>query len=71
MSPSSTQFGEILGLLKAGEVQFILIGGLAAMAHGTARATLDVDWRRFPVAAGVISSAFLLSAVHSHVPRRA
>lgn len=43
MSVERTEFGRILGLLKSGEVEFILIGGLAAMAHGTARATLDVD----------------------------
>lgn len=39
----ATQFDQILTVLSAGEVRFILIGGLAAMAHGTARATLDVD----------------------------
>ena len=43
MSLEHTEFGRILGVLKNGEVQCILIGGLAAIAHGTARATLDVD----------------------------
>src|SRR5436190_24261688 len=41
--PAVTQFREILELLTRNDVECILIGGLAAMAHGTARATLDVD----------------------------
>lgn len=36
-------FGDVLSLLQEGEVEFILIGGLAAMAMGSARATFDVD----------------------------
>lgn len=36
-------FRDILGVLCSGHVEFILIGGLAAMAHGSARATVDVD----------------------------
>lgn len=36
-------FENILGQLNEGDVQFILIGGLAAMAYGSARATFDVD----------------------------
>lgn len=36
-------FGNVLSVLQEGEVEFILIGGLAAMAMGSARATFDVD----------------------------
>jgi predicted nucleotidyltransferase len=36
-------FGNILSALHASGVEFILVGGLAAMAHGSARATVDVD----------------------------
>ena len=36
-------FGDLLSLLEEGEVEFILIGGLAAIAMGSARATFDVD----------------------------
>ncbi len=36
-------FRDILSQLCLGQVEFILIGGLAAMAHGSARATVDVD----------------------------
>lgn len=39
----TTEFGSVLARLVAGEVQFIVIGGIAAMAHGSSRATLDVD----------------------------
>src|SRR5437899_7664280 len=38
-----TKFDQILQLLSQGQVQFIVIGGLAAMAHGNARSTYDVD----------------------------
>lgn len=43
MSSDETDFGRVLRLMKESDVEFILIGGLAAMAHGSARATLDVD----------------------------
>lgn len=33
----------ILDVLVAHEVDFVLIGGLAAIAHGSARATFDLD----------------------------
>ena len=38
-----TRFDELLTILQRSEVDFILIGGLAGMAHGSNRATLDVD----------------------------
>lgn len=38
-----TQFDELLSVLQNADVKFILIGGLAGMAHGSNRATLDVD----------------------------
>ncbi len=36
-------FHNILSVLTKPGVEFILIGGLAGMAHGSARATVDVD----------------------------
>lgn len=38
-----TDFAGILRVLLEGEVEFILVGGVAAAAHGAARATFDVD----------------------------
>ncbi len=38
-----TNFRAILETLVGGQVKFVLIGGVAALAHGTARLTLDVD----------------------------
>jgi len=40
----------LIRLLKAYDVEFIVIGGVAAAAHGTARATFDLDvvYRRTP-----------------------
>lgn len=39
----STQFDKILPLLVRGDVEFILIGGVAGNIHGSARLTFDVD----------------------------
>lgn len=36
-------FSALLGTLTQGGVEFILIGGAAATAHGSARLTLDLD----------------------------
>jgi predicted nucleotidyltransferase len=38
-----TDFAKVLKTLKDGGVEFIVIGGVAAAAHGAARATYDVD----------------------------
>ena len=36
-------YGRVLQVLAANDVRFILIGGLAAIVHGSPRLTLDVD----------------------------
>ncbi len=38
-----TDFEGVLGLLARSGVRFILVGGVAATAHGSARSTQDVD----------------------------
>jgi len=38
-----TDFAGILRVLLQNKVEFILVGGVAAVAHGSARATFDVD----------------------------
>ncbi len=45
-----TDFRSILKLLGENQVEFILIGGAAAAAHGSARLTKDLDvvYRRTP-----------------------
>ena len=43
MSFPETKFGQVLDVLSRGEIRFIVIGGLAAIAHGNARSTYDVD----------------------------
>ena len=40
---SATKLDEIIHVLVGGNVDFILVGGIAAMAHGLARVTVDVD----------------------------
>jgi predicted nucleotidyltransferase len=39
----SAQFEKLLPVLVNGGVEFILIGGVAGIVHGSARATYDVD----------------------------
>jgi hypothetical protein len=38
-----TDFRALLSLLVDARVEFILVGGLAAVAHGSARSTQDID----------------------------
>jgi hypothetical protein len=38
-----TNYGKLLQILTEGGVEFVLIGGVAANLHGSARATFDVD----------------------------
>jgi hypothetical protein len=38
-----TDFARLLKCLTAGEVEFIVIGGFAATAHGSAHVTVDLD----------------------------
>jgi hypothetical protein len=46
----AADFGGILGVLADAGVEVIVVGGLAAQAHGSARLTQDVDliYRRTP-----------------------
>ena len=39
----ATDFKQVLEILLREDVQFVLIGGLAANVHGTARVTYDID----------------------------
>jgi hypothetical protein len=38
-----TQFDRLLHVLIDGRVEFIIVGGLAATIHGSARVTQDID----------------------------
>jgi hypothetical protein len=40
---ATTQFERLIAMLSQGQVEFVLIGGLAAIAHGSAYVTYDVD----------------------------
>jgi predicted nucleotidyltransferase len=54
-----TQFRELLQVLSTAGVEFIIVGGVAAFAHGVARVTLDLDlvYRRTPANLGRIVDA--------------
>lgn len=43
MTQGETQFDALIRLLANSNIRFIVIGGLASIAHGSARATFDVD----------------------------
>lgn len=45
-----TKFEDLIPALSAADVEFILVGGLAAIVHSSSRATYDVDvvYRRSP-----------------------
>ena len=43
MLPAKTDFEAVFRALVPAEVRFIVIGGIAAILHGTARITYDVD----------------------------
>ena len=38
-----TDFGQLIPLLVNARVEFIIVGGAAATAHGSARLTADLD----------------------------
>ncbi len=38
-----TRFGELLRVLASGGVDFVVVGGVAAAAHGSPRSTQDLD----------------------------
>jgi len=40
---TAIDYGKVLQVLTAADVRFILIGGLAAIVHGSPRLTLDAD----------------------------
>lgn len=41
--PSGADFEGLLRALAGGQVDFVVVGGVAAFAHGSARLTLDLD----------------------------
>ena len=43
MPDAETDFGSVVRLLAEAGIEFIVIGGLAAIAHGAGRLTYDVD----------------------------
>jgi hypothetical protein len=43
MTQEESQFGNLLQVLARSGAKFIVIGGLAGVAHGSARATFDLD----------------------------
>lgn len=55
-----TDFRSLIELLDGSKVEFIIVGGVAAAAHGAARTTLDLDlvYRRTPENLQRLATAF-------------
>lgn len=77
MTESPLDAGAILRLLQAHKVEFIVIGGLAMIAHGSAHITRDLDicYRRTPdnlaaLAASLASASPYLRGVPPGLPFR-
>jgi hypothetical protein len=60
-----TRFADLLRVLSSAEVEFILVGGMAAVAHGSPRSTQDLDvvYRR-----ATANLAKLVEALGQHHP---
>ncbi len=43
MQPAKTDFEAVFRVLSSAEVRFVVVGGVAGILHGAARATYDVD----------------------------
>ena len=61
-----TNFPALLGALASAGVEYIVVGGAAATAHGSARLTLDLDvvYRRTPD-----NVARVVESIAGHHPR--
>jgi hypothetical protein len=55
-----TDFGALLAALEQAGVEFLVVGGAAATAHGSARLTVDLDlvYRRTPENLGRVINVF-------------
>ena len=62
MKEAVPDFEEVLAVLKKKGVQFVIIGGLAAIYHGHARVTYDIDvcYSRTPRNIEALASALVL-----------
>jgi hypothetical protein len=64
---SATNFQRLLALLAEAEVEFVVIGGLAATVHGSAHVTYDVDVCYERSLANVERLCRALASVHPHL----
>jgi hypothetical protein len=62
----SAEFEKLLPILVNGGVDFILVGGVAGIVHGSARATFDVD---LVYARSDGNIGRLVDALATHAPR--
>lgn len=62
-----TRFGELLRRLSSSGVEFVVVGGVAAAAHGSPRSTQDVDIVYRRDAANLDRLAAALAPVHPYL----
>ena len=64
---SATNFQRLLALLAEAEVEFVVIGGLAATVHGSAHVTYDVDVCYERSLVNIERLCRALASVHPHL----
>jgi predicted nucleotidyltransferase len=62
-----TDFGRLLVVLVTGGVEFVIIGGIAATAHGSAHVTVDLDIVYRRTADNIDRLAVALAALHPYL----
>ncbi|MBF8299919.1 MAG: hypothetical protein HW394_289 [Acidobacteria bacterium] len=64
---TATDFPALIKLLTAGEVEFIVIGGVAAIIHGSAHITIDLDVLYGRTRGNIERLAVALAPIHPYL----
>lgn len=65
--PSPDKLGQAVGAFQEAEIEFVLIGGLAMVAHGSNHLTRDIDLVYLVDTPNLERLAAFLSAIHARV----
>ncbi len=67
MQAENTDFQSVITLLVEGNVEFVLIGGLAMISHGASHVTTDIDITYKRSVQNLISLVKVLKSCHSRL----